>query len=377
MSGHVERRRNKDGSVSWRVVVSVGYGRYAHKTTRVACKTDRDQEKPPPRALALLRSLERQAEDGFVPPARLMLSDVLNRWLDNHCDVYLSGKTAYGYRCVVESHLIPAFGRFRAVDLRPASMQDYYAIKRDGGLSDSAIHYHYRTMHAALAWAVGTELIARNVCDVKEAKCPRGKPPEMKTLSAAKMKGLLDAIEGTVLSLPVTLAVATGMRRGEVLGLRWQDVDLENATVKIASSLSAVAGKPLTLKATKTERVRIVGLPGFAVAALNKAKRGRVCPPESRVVADLHPDTLTKLWREKVNGLGLNGIRFHDLRHSFATMMLEQGADVKMVQEALGHTKASTTSDIYLHVTEQMKERRALMVDAAFAVDPEYLGSTF
>jgi integrase len=378
MAGHLEPRRNKDGSVSWRISVTVGYGRAARRVTRVACRTERmpANGKPPAKALALLRQMEREAESGFLPPAHLMLADVLNRWLDNHADIKLAPKTAYGYRCVVESHLIPAFLRFRAVDLRPATMQDYYALKREEGLSDAAIHYHYRTMHAALAWGVGMELLARNVCDVKEAKPPRGKAAEMRTLTAPQMLGLLDAVKGTEIALAVTLAVATGMRRGEVLGLVWGDVDLARGTVRVTSALSAVPGRPLERKGTKTERVRTVALPAFAVTALKAERKGRVCPPDAYVVPGLHPDRLTRLWREVVKSLSLEGVRFHDLRHSYATLLLEQGVEVRAVQEALGHTQATTTMNVYAHVTERMREHRAEALDSAFAAPPEHLGST-
>src|SRR5664279_6129510 len=123
MSGHVEKRVNGDGSVSWRVVVRVGYGRNARRETRVACKTERDTRKTPAKATALLRQMERQAEEGFIPPLRLMLSDRLRKWLTTR--VELAPKTRYSYTCLIESHLVPAFEQFRVVDLRPASMQDY------------------------------------------------------------------------------------------------------------------------------------------------------------------------------------------------------------------------------------------------------------
>jgi len=373
-SGHIEKRRNRDGSVSWRVVVRVGYGRGARRESRVVCTTERDQEKPPPKVKAALKDIERQAESGFVPPQRLMLPALLDMWLDTHVDVDLAPKTAYVYRRIVETHLSPAFVNFRVVDLRPMHMQDYYAGKRDEGLSDAAIHYHYRTIHAALAWGVGIELAARNVCDVKEAKPRRGKTPEKRTLSAPQMLGLIEAVQGSDLELPVILAVATGMRRGEVLGLHWRDVDLEAATVCVCSSLSAVPGRDLEVKETKTNRQRIIDLPDFAVAALREEKHRRVCPPGGRVVVDLHPDKLTKLWREKADALELDGVRFHDLRHSYATLLLESGAEVKAVQEALGHTKAATTMDIYLHVTDRMRERRAGLLRQAFDAPAEKLG---
>ena len=373
-AGHIEKRRRSDGSVSWRVVVRVGYGRSAKRETRVVCTTERDQEKPPPKVKAALKELERQAETGFVPPARVMLTDVFRSWLDTHTG--LAPKTRYTYDCLVETHFVPAFERFRVVDLRPADMQDYYVLRREDGLSDATIHWHYRTVHAALKWAVENELAARNVCDLSASKPPRGQRPEMKTLSARQMRGLLEAVAGTDLELIVVLGCATGMRRGEICALRWRDLDLKAGKARVAASLSYVPQKGVTRKQTKTGRERTVGLPAFAIAALTEAKRDKVCPPDACVVGDVHPDEVTKSWREKADALGLDGVRFHDLRHSFATALLEGGMDVKSLQDALGHTRAATTTDVYLHVTERMRERRTEMVDAAFDVTPEQLGST-
>jgi hypothetical protein len=236
--GHFEKRRNGDGSVSWRVVVRVGYGRGARRETRVVCTTERDQEKPPPKVTAALRDLERQAEAGFIPPARVMLTDVFWRWLDNHAG--LAPKTRYTYERLIQTHLEPAFERFRVVDLRPVHMQDYYATKREEGLSDATIHWHYRAIHAALRWAVESELAARNVCDVGAAKPPRGLRLEQPTLTAEQMLGVLEAVAGTELHLPVLLACATGMRRGEICALRWRDVDLKAGMVTVSASLSYV-----------------------------------------------------------------------------------------------------------------------------------------
>lgn len=374
MSAHYEKRHNKDGSVSWKVTVIAGYGRGAPRIFRTV-RVEKDTKGPPRKVKELRRELEQQATGGFIAPQSLRVRELLERWLTEHCEGRFAAKTVYGYERVVRSHLVPAFGDLRAADLRPVHLSDYYRTKKAEGLSDAGVHQHYRVIHAALAWALRMELVARNVADV--AKPPRAKPPEMRTVTAAQMLGILKAAEGSDLELPVLLAIATGARRGEILGLRWGDIDLEAGTVRIARSITAAPGRRGEVKPTKTGRERTVALPRFAMARLRAVTQERVCPPDGWVcAAERDPDEVTKAWRELADSLGLEGLRLHDLRHSYATVLLETGEDIKSVQDALGHTKAGTTADIYMHVTERMRERRAERLSEAFSVPPEHLGST-
>lgn len=389
MAAHYEKRHNKDGSVSWKVIVIAGYGRRAPRIAR-SIRVAKDTKNPPRKVVALRQQLEQQAMGGLVPSQSLRVKELLERWLTEHCEGRFAAKTVYGYERVVRSHLIPAFGDLRAADLRPVHLSNYYRAKKAGteerkGLSDAGVHQHYRVLHAALAWAVRMELVVRNVADI--AKPPRGTPQEAKTIGAAQMLGLLAAVQGADLELPVLLAVSTGARRGEILGLRWSDVeiwtedDAEGETlyrgrVTIARSISAAPGRRGEVKETKTGRRRIVALPAFAAKRLWEIRRERVCPPDGWVcAAERDPDEVTKAWRALADSLGLEELRLHDLRHSYATLLLEAGEDIKSVQDALGHTRASTTTDIYMHVTERMRERRAERVTEAFSVSPEPLGS--
>jgi len=172
----------------------------------------------------------------------------------------------------------------------------------------------------------------------------------------------------------VLIACTTGMRRGEICALRWEDVDLAEGTATVKASMSYTPKAGLKRKTTKTDRVRVVGLPLLTIAELEDERRSRVCPAGAPVIGAVHPDDLTKLWRVVADSLGLQGVRLHDLRHSFATETLLQGASIKDLQDALGHSRAQTTTDTYLHVTERMRQRRTEMVDRAFSATPEPLG---
>lgn len=389
MAAHYEKRYDKDGSVSWKVIVIAGCGRRAPRIARTV-RVEKDTKNPPRKVVALRQKLEQQAMGGLVPSQSLRVKELLERSLTEHCEGRLATKTVHGYERVVRSHLIPALGDLPAADLRPVHLSSFYRAKKAGtqdrkGLSDAGVHQHHRVLHAALAWAVRMELVARNVVDI--AKPPRGRPPEVKTIGAAQMLGLLAAVRDTDLELPVLLAVSTGARRGEILGLRWSDVEiwsddgdegevLYHGRVTTGRSISAAPGRRGEVKETKTGRRRIVALPAFAAGRLWEIRPERICPPDGWVcAAERDPDEVAKAWRALADSLGLEDLRRHDLRHSYATLLLEAGEDIKSVQDALGPTRASTTTDIYMHVTERMRERRAERVSEAFSVSPEPLGS--
>ncbi len=379
MAGHIESRRNGDGSVSWVCIVTVGYGRGARRVTRVACRSERLQEKPPRKAQELLRAMEREAEFGLVAPQRLRMGELFDRWLDDDVRPRLEAKTTYGYERHVEAHLRPAFGHLRALDVRPANLADYYATKRAAGLSDATIHSHFRTLHRALGWAVRMELLPRNVADA--ARPPRGKAAEMRTIDAAAMLALVEAARGDVLELWVLMGAATGARWGEVRALRWGDVRLWRegegwrGSATIAEAEQEVPRHGRFRKGTKTGRARTVPLPPFAVERLRELRTERVRPRDEPLCPPLRAREFSELWRPFIAERH-PGLRFHDLRHSFATAALESGAPIKLVQEWLGHTTATTTMNVYAHVTERGRELGADTLAAAFGAPREQHGSS-
>ena len=160
--------------------------------------------------------------------------------------------------------------------------------------------------------------------------------------------------------------------------LKWGDLHLSDddeprGSVTISKAITTAPRHRGEVKATKTEKVRTVELPSFAVKALLDVRRERVCPAESFVVTERDPDRVTRAWRALADSLDLpEGLRLHDLRHSYATALLESGAGIRELQEALGHTTATTTMTVYAHVTERLRERRRETLERAFSGTPEH-----
>jgi integrase len=236
----------------------------------------------------------------------------------------------------------------------------------------------HRVLNAALNRAVELQLVARNPAQVLRKRLPKNERGEMVTLSAEQSEQLLDAIRSTPLYWPVLIALATGMRRGEILALRWRNVDLERGEIRVVASLEQTRNG-LRAKAPKNEKSRMITLPGFAIDELRRRRREQteelfrlgerlqsetlVCTqPDARPIA---PNVLTNYFGRVARRLDLP-IHFHSLRHTHATQLLLAGVHPKVAQERLGHATVTMTLDIYSHVTERLRDDAAARVDAIF-----------
>jgi integrase len=228
--------------------------------------------------------------------------------------------------------------------------------------------------------------LARNVAQAPTVRrrLPRHAKPEMRTWSAPELASFLDQLRGDPLHAPILLAATTGMRRGEVLGLRWRDTDLDAGRVAVRQTLAAVRdvdgqvgrhllvfGEPKTAKGRRT-----VPLPPQTVATLREHRRRQLAErlavgpdysDQDLVFAEpdgtpIHPDKFRKRFEVRIGRSGLTPIRFHDLRHTYATLALRAGVHPKVVAEFLGHANISITLDTYSHAIPAMQESAAATV---------------
>ncbi len=220
-------------------------------------------------------------------------------------------------------------------------------------------------------------IFVRNPVDAVEP--PRVERKEMRSLDAAGISDLLAIAWNTDLELPIVAAVGTGLRRGELLGLRWSDIDLEAGRLSVRRSVETVKGVTRT-KAPKTARsARTIALPQFVVQML---RRRRIEQNERRLLLGIgrgsddgwvftradestwEPGAFSLAFARLVKRANLRHVRFHDLRHSFGTLALASGVDLKTVSTALGHSAISTTANVYLHAVESLQQDAAARIDA-------------
>jgi len=314
-------------------------------------------------------------DEGMTRGSKIFVREFLEQWLRDYAEINTSPVTAEGYRNKINCHVLPRIGNIQLDQLTPQHVIRIYVDMQEGGLSRrTALHVH-QILREALGHAVKWGILGRNVCDAVDP--PRPLQKQMTALDTVEVGQLLKAAEGSPYRHIIFLAIYTGLRRGELLGLRWADVDVENQTISVNQSLQRMVGKGLIVTEPKTRSSRrLVTLPPTAVKVLTSLKTERMdqCGDlgwsESNYVfchkngAPMSPDTVSHAFNRLVKRTEIPHVRFHDLRHTHATLMLKQGVNPKIVCERLGHSSVTITMDTYSHVLPGMQEKAALAFEA-------------
>jgi integrase len=297
----------------------------------------------------------------------LTVGEFLDRWLKDSVRDTVRQSTYERHEELVRIHIRPAVGRLKLKALTPAHVQSFYRDRLDSGLSPATVQKIHVVLHKALDQAVNWNLIPRNVTEAVNA--PRPAPKEMRPLSPDEARKLLETARGDSLEALYVLAVHTGMRQGELLGLKWEDVDLEGGVIRIRRTLTRNKGR-LLLGAPKTKRSRrTVRLTEPAAETLREHLERQLEEIErlgdlyqdqglvftTQVGTPINPTNLRKRsFALLLECAGLPAIRFHDLRHTCATLLLSRNVHPKYVQELLGHASIAQTLDTYSHVLPGM-----------------------
>jgi integrase len=301
----------------------------------------------------------------------LTVGEYLDSWLSDSVRGTVRPSTFERHEGIIRLHIKPSLGRVGLKKLTPAHVRGLHREKLDTGLSPATVRKIHSTLHKALTQAVADGLIPRNAADVK---APRPAPEEMQPLSEAEARAFLDAARGDRFEPLYVLAISTGLRRGELLGLRWKDVDLERGTLRVGRALVREGGR-YTLGETKTRRGRRqINLTPRTVNALRvhrkkqleeKMRRADLYKDHGLIFASgvgtlVHPENMVKRsFKPLLERSGLPKIRFHDLRHTCATLLLGRGVHPKLVQELLGHATIAMTLDTYSHYLPSMGDQAA------------------
>jgi integrase len=327
----------------------------------------------------LSKAIRAHRDGTLVCDERLTVEQFMDRWLAGKA-THLRGSTWARYNGINTLHIVPFLGKMRLTKLEPQHLQSLYVNRLEEGLSPTSVLYVHRVLHTALGEAHRWGLAPRNVASVVTP--PRPQRRTVRTLTPNEAQQLLDNAKGDRLEALYVTALTTGMRQGELLGLLWSDVDLDARVAIVQRSLQVSAGGKRELGPPKTTRSRRrVLLHRSAVKALEEHKRRQAAEIEQAMGAwtdmDLvfpnivgQPIDPTNLIRRSfyplLKSASLPRIRFHDLRHTAATLLLGQGVHPKVVSEMLGHSQISITLDLYSHVTETMLQAAVDAFDDVF-----------
>lgn len=300
----------------------------------------------------LKAALERRAQGLAVQEDRRTLGDYLLTWLDG-VRPSLAGTTYARYEMLIRLHLRPKLGTIPLAKLTPEQIQRHYARQLAGGLSAGSVRGEYAVLHQALEQALRWGYIPRNPASI--ARPPRLARSEARSLSPEEARRFLAAARDDPLWALWTLALTTGMRQGELLALRWTDVDLEAGAVTVRASL----GRRGELGEPKTHRQRRIDLIAVAIEALRAQSRGVghafVFPSPVLPGRPLTSFGANKALARLLMRAGLPAVNFHALRHSCATLLLSRGVPVPVVSQIMGHVTATQTLGTYAHVTPTMQ----------------------
>lgn len=375
--GSIHKR--KDGRWEGRYVIGRNE-KGLPKTKNVLAKTKRECEEK----LKALRDSIRGAEPER-PRADMTFGTWMDRWYQTECRSATRPKTQADYENRIYQHIIPELGHIPLAKLTPGDLQQFYIRLKQGGrllrteeygpgLSDRMVKSCHVTCRVALDRAVAQGLILKN--PALTCKVPTTHPKEMQVLTQEEMQRLLiQAKENDCYEL-LLLELSTGLRRGELLALRWDDLDFQTGELRIERQVQRVKGE-LTVTQPKTKSSsRTVILPEPVLDILKGYRKNVnsqwIFPSPKKEDSPLDPTAVRKKLAIVLKRAGCKHVRFHDLRHTFATNALEHGMDIKTLSAVIGHVSSATTLNVYAHVTDEMRQSAAAKIDRTIArVEPQ------
>jgi integrase len=316
-----------------------------------------------------------------LPSGRVTLGQFAGQWLAEAVRPSTRATTYRVYEQMTRNHIVPALGKVRLTDLTPQRVQSFLNAKREEGrLSARSVQMLHEILRNMLGQAYRWDLVPRNPLTEKRVPTPRAPRRPVPVLTPDDARAVLDAVRGDRLEAIVTVGLALGMRQGEILGLTWEDVGFETGTVTVRHQLQRIGGVYQLVEPKSEESHRQLDLPS---AVLNALRAHRVRQLEERLAAGvrwkgndlnlvfetsvgtpLDGVKVTRRFQERLRRAGLPHLRFHDLRHGAASLLLAQGVHPRVVMQILGHSDIRLTLGTYSHVIPQLMQDAAAKMEA-------------
>ncbi|AOT72808.1 tyrosine-type recombinase/integrase [Geosporobacter ferrireducens] len=376
-SGHIRKREYKSG-VSWQIVIENGVDEKGER--KRIYKSVKGTKKE---AQKIMTKILNELNNGtYIEPTKTSFGDFLKEWMETYVEPNLSPTTIVGYKANVFGHIVPNLGHIPLQSLNALDIQKFYNklsqenhSKTNKPLSARTIEHIHANLKSALKQAVKLGVIERNPAEA--VTIPKAKDYKATVYDEEEVKKLLKYVKGTKLEIPVVLGVGLGLRRGEVLGLKWSAIDFEGKKIKVQTSLAYVDKKFIfkSPKSTAGERTLVVSDSILETLKKHKKEQGLYrlmlgatyenndlvcCEEDGRPTI---PGTLSHRFNIFLQEHDFKEIRFHDLRHTHASLLLKYGVAAKVASTRLGHSSIGITLDLYSHVYNEVEEEAANRIE--------------
>lgn len=352
--GHIRQR----GKNSYEVKIFIGTDKSTNKKIYnyfTVKGTEKDAQK------FLTQKLSELDNGIYISKKDMLFKDYLDYWFEQCCKGKLSQNTCDNYEKKIRTHIKPCLGNYKLQQLVPLHLQHFYAEKQKYLSSTTVLQLHL-IIHSALNQAMKWQLINRNIADNVEKPKKASYTPVI--LTKEQLKTFINSIKNSELYIPIMIAISTGMRRGEILGLKWCNVDLNNSVITVNQALYKTSNGLEFLPPKSKHSYRKISIPKTLVEILKlekqKQEKMQNLLKENYIYNDMvccknngeliNPNSFTPAFNKLLSKNNLPKIRFHDLRHTHASLLLEQNIPAKVISERLGHSNINTTLDLYSHV---------------------------
>lgn len=382
MSGSIQDRKNG----SYLLTYSMGFkadGTRARKTRTVKAKNITEAKK-------MLAAFVTEIEQGeYIDPSKMTFGAIVKEWREKYAERNLSSGTIEVYDYYLTGHMLPEFSHRPLDKIIPMHITDYLIgleksrkDGKEGGLAPATVQKHYNLLSSIFQFAKRNGLIKNN--PVENAERPVVRKTETDVYTTEEVHELFKLLEKEEIqhNLMIRLAIETGMRRGELLGLQWEDIDFERNKISIRHSLSYTKEEGYQLGDTKSRKKRVVIA---SRGMMDRLKNYHLIKRKERLQSSelweggscffvfsdwngkpLYPGSPTRWWSRFLERTEFKKIRFHDLRHTAATLLINQGLHAKIISERLGHADISTTMNVYGHYLEEADQKAADILDNLF-----------
>lgn len=372
MEGFLRKKKN---TKNYYAVVEIEDAFGNKKRKEVSTGTDKEKE-----AKKFLRKLMTDIENGTAGNLeKTKMKDLIEHFLSTK-EHELSPNTRQDYRNILLNHVAPVLGDMQVNKVKAIHLQKYYTLKLET-LAPNSVNKHHRVLKKLFKTAMQLELITVNPADIVDA--PKTEKKNVgQVLSIEEVQQLVEYVHGTILEIPVMLAALCGLRRGEICALKWEDIDFEKGTLTVSKSMCRLESGEWMLKLPKSDTsAREIQIPSVVIKTLknrkiwtleNKVRYSNCYSNENFVVCNefgefYSPDSLSHSFSLALEHAGIRHVRFHDLRHTNATIMLQQGIPMKVASERLGHSTINITADLYTHVTRDLDKEASEKINEVFA----------